>query len=75
MALAAYTGTNTPPAADSVLTPGPPKAEQILVVARNNRFEPSAIRVRRGASIHFVIKSLDSEAHDYALVPEGPPPC
>lgn len=34
MALAAYTGRNTPPAADSVLTPWPPKAEQILVVAR-----------------------------------------
>lgn len=49
--------------------------EQVLVMAKDNHFQPSTIQVERGTSLHFVIKNLDFEDHDYTVVPVGAPPC
>jgi len=68
-------GDGRQPAGEAVQIPMLLQVRQVLVVARDNRFQPNAIRVARGTTIRFIIKNLDPDDHDFALVPEGPPPC
>lgn len=75
LALAGCLANSDRSAGNVILAPKRTSVERVLVVARKNRFEPSAIRVKRGATIHLVIMNLDSEDHDYVVVPYGPPPC
>lgn len=60
---------------DATPMPQAVASKRMLVVARNNRFAPSAIRVGRADTIHFMIKNLDPADHEYVLIPAVAPPC